>query len=185
MKTKRWLIRQWIFASALACAVWAPVSYAAPATQTFNVYGRAQLSEGARRVMTPFVGTLTVDPQYVDPTFGIVGRVQSINLHFLALSDAGPFDRIIAQGPEISGLTALKYDVTAVNAAGEQVQFQFSTRQSPAHFPGMGTPMGSLVNFSRGMILEGSTGPIAMNGDVVYLQGFRGQVWRQRPGVAR
>ena len=180
MKTKSWLIRQWVLASGLACAVLVPVSQAAePATQTFNVYGRAQLFEGARRITTPFLGTLTVDPHYVDPTFGIVGRVQSINLRFLVLSDVGAFDRIVAQGPEISGLTALKYDVTAVNAAGEQVQFQFSTVQSPARFPGMGTPMGSLVNFSRGVILEGATGPVALNGDVVYLQGFHGQVWRQ------
>lgn len=180
MKTKGWLIRQWVLTSGLACAVLVPVSHAAePATQTFNVYGRAQLFEGARRITTPFMGTLTVDPNYVDPTFGIVGRLQSVSLRFLVLSDVGTFDRIVAQGPEISGLTALKYDVTAANAAGEQVQFQFSTLQSPARFPGMGTPMGSLVNFSRGVILEGATGPIAMKGGAVYLQGFHGQVWRQ------
>lgn len=180
MKTKGRLGRQWMLAAGIACTVLLPVSHAAePAAQTFNVYGRAQLFEGARRITTPFMGTLTVDPHYVDPTFGIVGRVQSISLRFLMLSDIGAFDRIIAQGPEISGLTSLKYDVTAVNAAGEQVQFQFSTVQSPARFPGMGTPMGSLVNFSRGVILEGATGPIAMNGSAVYLQGFHGQVWRQ------
>src|SRR3546814_12391271 len=68
---------------------------------------------------------------------------------------------IVTQGPEISGITPLKYDVTLLNRDGQQVQVQFTTLQSSATYPGFGTPVDSLVDFSGGSFMQGSnSGPL-------------------------
>ncbi|MEO8986639.1 MAG: hypothetical protein ABI293_01295, partial [Rhodanobacter sp.] len=51
---------------------------AAAPTQTFHVYGQAQLFNGPVRLATPFIGTMSVDPNFADASFGHVGRVISI-----------------------------------------------------------------------------------------------------------
>src|SRR3546814_4409694 len=85
---------------------------------------------------------------------------------------------IVTHGPEISGITPLKYDVTLLNMDGQQVQVQFTTLQSSATYPGFGTPVGSLVDFSGGSFMQGSnSGPldIGYGRRAVYLQNFRGR----------
>src|SRR3546814_5772245 len=74
-------------------------------------------------------------------------RVTSITLSFPFLWRVPAFNTIVTQGPEISGITPLKYDVTLLNRDGQQVQVQFTTLQSSATYPGFGTPVGSLVDF--------------------------------------
>ncbi|MGH8147989.1 MAG: hypothetical protein ACREPY_16870 [Rhodanobacteraceae bacterium] len=151
----------------------------AASTQTFSISGQAQFFLGGRRVTTPFMGTMQVNPNFADPTFGIIGKVVSIAISFPVLPEAGTFDRILTQGPEISGVTPLKYDVTMLNAKGEQAQIQFTTVQSPAKFPGLGTPMGSLIDFQGGSFMQGTnTGAIAIgNGQTpIFLQNFAGRL---------
>lgn len=151
---------------------------AAP-TQTFSIYGQAQLFQGSRRFTTPFIGTMGVDPNFVDQPFGIVGHVTSLSVRFIALPEVPAFNTILTQGPEISGITPLKYDVTLLNAKGEEIQFQFTTVQSPARFPGLGTPMGSLVDFTGGSFMQGSnTGPLAVGYGYgpIFLQNFHGRI---------
>ena len=156
---------------------------AATPTQTFYVYGQAQLFNGPVRFATPFIGTMSVDPNFADVSFGHVGRVISIAVRFPFLWGVPAFNRILTQGPEISGITPLKYDVTLLNAKGQQVQFQFTTRQSPATYPGLGTPVGSLVGFSGGTFMQGSnSGPIDIGYGYgpIYLQNFRGKITSRR-----
>jgi hypothetical protein len=154
------------------------LAMAAPA-QSFQVHGQARVFQATRSFVMPFIGTMTVDPNFADSTFGIVGRVVSMTVRFPTLPEVPAFDTIAAQGPEISGITPPKYDVALLNANGEQAQFQFTTRQSPATFPGFGTPMGSLVNFNGGVLMQGSnTGPVdaAFGHGPVFLQDFRGYI---------
>jgi hypothetical protein len=149
------------------------LAMAAPA-QSFQVHGQARVFQGARSFVMPFIGTMTVDPDFADSTFGIVGRVVSMTVRFPTLPEVPAFDTIATQGPEISGITPPKYDVELLNANGEQAQFQFTTRQS-----GFGTPMGSLVNFNGGALMQGSnTGPVdaAFGHGPVFLQDFRGYI---------
>lgn len=158
---------------------------AAAQGQSFNIYGHAQLflHDGRiAKITTPFIGTMHIDPNYVDPSLGIVGRVLAVSIRFPLVPEAAAFDVILTQGPEISGVTPLKYDVTLVNADGQQAQLQFTTPDSPATFPGFGTPMGSLVNFRRGRFLQGRTGPLDIDDEStpVFLQNFRGQIGPER-----
>ncbi|MEO7065961.1 MAG: hypothetical protein ABI114_03535 [Rhodanobacter sp.] len=159
------------------------VALAATPTQTFYVYGQAQLFQGHLRLTTPFIGTMSVDPNFTDPSFGNVGRVISVAVRFPFLWGVPTFNKVLTQGPEISGITPLKYDVTLLNARGQQVQFQFTTTRSPATYPGIGTPVGSLVNFSGGSFMQGSnSGPIDIGYGYgpVYLQNFRGHITSRR-----
>ena len=162
----------------------APVlAVAATPTQTFYVYGQAQLFRGPLRFTTPFIGTMSVDPNFADPSFGHVGRVTSIAVRFPLLWGVPSFTKILTQGPEISGITPLKYDVTLLNAKGQQVQFQFTTRHSPATYPGLGTPVGSLVDFSGGSFMQGgNSGPVDIGYGYgpIYLQNFRGHIASRR-----
>jgi hypothetical protein len=156
---------------------------AAAPTQSFYIQGQAQLFNGATRFATPFTGTMNVDPNFADPPFGHVGRVISMAVRFPFLWGVPAFDRIITQGPEISGITPLKYDVTLLNAKGQQVQFQFTTRQSPLTYPGLGTPVGSLVDFRGGSFMQGSnSGPLDTGYGYapVFLQNFRGSITSRR-----
>src|SRR3546814_9863501 len=156
---------------------------AAPPTQSFYIYGQAQVLEGRLSLATPFVGEMRVDPAFTDPSFGQIGRVTSITLS-LPLSWRVPsFDTIVTQGPEISGITPLKDDVTLLNRDDQQVQVQFTTLQSSATYPGFGTPVGSLVDFSGGSFMQGSnSGPldIGYGGRAVYLQNLRGRTRESR-----
>lgn len=165
------------------------LAVAATPAQTFYIYGQAQVLEGHAssttfpgsrlQLATPFIGQMRVDPGFTDPSFGPVGRVASITVSFPLLSGVPPFSAILTQGPEISGITPLKYDVTLRNAKGEQVQIQFTTLRSPATYPGFGTPVGSLVNFGGGSFMQGSnSGPLDVGyGDQpVFLQDFRGRI---------
>src|SRR3546814_2091328 len=111
---------------------------AAPPTQSFYIYGQAQVLEGRLSLATPFVGEMRVDPAFTDPSFGQIGRVTSITLSFPLLWRVPAFNTIVTQGPEISGITPLKYDVTLLNRDGQQVQVQFTTLQSSATYPGFG-----------------------------------------------
>lgn len=154
-------------------------------TQSFYLHGQAQLLEGSVRLTTPFVGTMRVDPGFTDPSFGKVGRVTSIAIGFPLLWKVPTFDAILTQGPEVSGITPRKYDVTLRNAKGERMQIPFTTVRSPATYPGMGTPMGSLVDFSGGSFMQGSnTGPldIGFGHRPVFLQNFRGYIRAPRQG---
>ncbi|MEO6798520.1 MAG: hypothetical protein ABI178_01070 [Rhodanobacter sp.] len=168
----------------LAMGALAPaIAAAATPTQSFYIHGQAQLFSGPARFATPFVGTMSVDPNFADPSFGHVGRVISIAVRFPFLWGVPAFNQIVAQGPEISGITPLKYDVTLLNAKGQQVQFQFTTRQSPVSYPGLGTPVGSLVGFSGGSFMQGSnSGPIDLGYGYgpIYLQNFRGSITSRR-----
>lgn len=159
------------------------LALAATPTQSFYIHGQAQLFSGHARFATPFVGTMIVDPNFADSSFGHVGRVTSIAVRFPFLWGIPAFNQIVTQGPEISGITPLKYDVTLLNAKGQQVQFQFTTRQSPVTYPGLGTPVGSLVDFSGGSFLQGSnSGPIDLGYGYgpIYLQNFRGHITSHR-----
>src|SRR3546814_19259183 len=53
---------------------------AAPPTQSFYLYGHAQVLEGRLCLVTPFVGEMRVDPAFTDPSFGPIGPVTSITL---------------------------------------------------------------------------------------------------------
>lgn len=175
--------RRFLLAALVATGSLPVLAAGAPATQSFSVHGQAELFVGASHFTTPFVGMLEVNPDFVDPAFGIVGRVVSMNVRFPVLPEVPVFDRILTQGPEISGITPLKYDVTALNAKGEEVQFQFTTVNSPARFPGLGTPVGSLVDFTGGSFMQGSnTGPIDIGyrHQPAFLQNFHGQVMQSR-----
>jgi hypothetical protein len=165
------------------------LAVAATPAQTFYIHGQVQVLEGQApfatppggrlRLTTPVIGTMSVDPGFTDPSFGPVGRVTSITVGFPLLSGVPAFNTILTQGPEISGITPLKYDVTLLNAKGQQVQIQFTTLRSPATYPGFGTPMGSLVDFSGGSFMQGSnSGPldIGYGGQPVFLQNFRGRI---------
>ncbi|MEO7051304.1 MAG: hypothetical protein ABI128_06535 [Rhodanobacter sp.] len=159
------------------------VAAAATPTQSFYIYGQAQLFNGPVRFATPFIGTMNVDPNFKDQSFGHVGRVISIAVRFPFLWGVPSFNQIVTQGPEISGITPLKYDVTLLNAKGQQVQFQFTTLQSPLSYPGLGTPAGSLVNFSGGSFMQGSSsGPIDLGYGYgpMFLQNFRGNITSRR-----
>ena len=148
-------------------------------TQTFYVHGQAQLFQGHLRATTPFIGTMSVDPNFTDPSFGTVGRVISVAVSFPFLWGVPTFNKVLTQGPEISGLTPLKYDVILLNAKGQQMQLQFTTKQSPVTYPDIGTPVGSLVNFSGGSFMQGSnSGPIHIGYGYgpIYLQNFRGNI---------
>ncbi len=166
------------------------LAVAAAPTQSFYIYGQAQLFNGSLRFATPFIGTMSVDPNFADPSFGHVGRVISIAVRFPLLWRVPAFNKILTQGPEISGITALKYDVTLLNAKGQQVQFQFTTVQSPVTYPGLGTPVGSLVDFSGGSFMQGSnSGPldIGYGYEPIFLQNFRGNItsrWQGGHGEA-
>ena len=162
----------------------APVlAVAATPTQSFRIRGEAQIFKGHTQFATPFMGTMSVDPNFVDPSFGNVGRVISITVRFPFLWGVPSFNQILTQGPEISGITPLKYDITVLNAKGQQVQFQFTTTQSPVTYPGIGTPVGSLVDFSGGTFMQGSnSGPLDMSFGYgpVFLQNFRGNIGSRR-----
>lgn len=161
------------------------LAVAAAPTQSFYIYGQAQLFKGPLRFATPFIGTMRVDPNFADPSFGHVGRVTSIAVTFPFLWGVPSFNRILTQGPEISGITPLKYDVTLLNAKGQQMQFQFTTRQSPVTYPGLGTPVGSLVDFSGGSFMQGSnSGPLDVGYGYgpIFLQNFRGTITARRYG---
>lgn len=164
----------------------APVlAVAATPTQSFYIYGQAQIFKGVHQFPTPFIGTMNVDPNFVDPAFGKVGRVVSITVRFPFLWRVPTFDTILTQGPEISGITPLKYDVTMLNSKGQQVQFQFTTAQSPVTYPGLGTPVGSLINFSGGAFMQGSnSGPLDMGFGYgpIFLQNFSGSISSRRRG---
>ncbi|MDN5782782.1 MAG: hypothetical protein L0H23_12330, partial [Luteimonas sp.] len=112
------------------------LAVAATPAQTFYIHGHAQVLEGRTPLTTPFTGKMRVDPGFTDPSFGPVGRVTSIAVSFPLLSGVPAFNTILTQGPEISGITPLKYDVTLLNAKGQQVQIQFTTLRSPATYPG-------------------------------------------------
>src|SRR3546814_2978674 len=75
---------------------------AAPPTQSFYIYGHAQVLEGRLSLATPFVGEMRVDPAFTDPSFGQIGRVTSITLSFPLLWRVPAFNTIVTQGPEIS-----------------------------------------------------------------------------------
>ncbi len=172
-----------IGALAPALAVAAAPTQTSTSTQSFYIHGQAQLFKGPIRFATPFIGTMNVDPNFTDASFGNVGRVISVAVRFPLLWGVPVFNRILTQGPEISGITPLKYDVTLLNAKGQQVQFQFTTVQSPATYPGLGTPVGSLVNFSGGAFMQGSnSGPLDMGYGYgpVFLQNFRGHITSRR-----
>ena len=164
----------------------APVlALATTPTQSFYIHGQAQIFNGAQRFPTLFIGTMNVDPDFVDPSFGKVGRVTSISVRFPFLWSVPTFNMILAQGPEISGITPLKYDVTMLNSKGQQVQFQFTTAQSPVTYPGLGTPVGSLLNFSGGSFMQGSnSGPLDMGFGYgpIFLQNFSGNISSRRHG---
>lgn len=169
----------WRLALGLAVGGLAPALAVAAPAQWFQVHGQARVFQGDRTFVTPFIGTMAVNPDFADTTFGIVGRVVSMTVRFPTLPEVPAFDTIVSQGPEISGITPPKYDIALLNANGEQAQFQFTTRQSPATFPGFGTPMGSLVNFNGGVLMQGSnTGPVdaAFGHGPVFLQDFHGSV---------
>lgn len=157
-----------------------PASARSSSSRWFYVYGRAELFQHGRRITTPFLGTMQVNPDFVDPRFGIVGRITSMSVHFPVLPEVPVFNRVLTQGPEISGITPLKYDVNLINARGEQVQFQFTTVQSPEVFPGFGTPMGSLVNFQSGSFMQGSNSGALSLGEgypPIYLQNVSGRIF--------
>ncbi len=159
------------------------LAVAATPTQSFYIYGHAQLLEGRMRFTTPFIGRMSIDPGFTDPSFGQVGRVTSIAISFPFLWKVPAFNSILTQGPEISGITPLKYDVTVLNAKGQQVQVQFTTVQSPATWPGFGTPVGSLVDFSGGTFMQGSnSGPvdIGFGHQRIFLQNFSGHITARR-----
>ena len=161
-----------------ASSKWAPAR--SSSNQSFYVYGRANLFQRGRRITTPFLGAMQINPGFADPHFGIVGRITSMLVYFPVLPEVPAFNKILTQGPEISGITPLKYDVNLVNARGEQIQFQFTTVQSPGVFPGFGTPMGSLVNFQGGAFMQGSNTGALTIGDgysPVYLQNFSGRIF--------
>ena len=159
------------------------LAIAAAPTQSFTMYGQAQILDGSARITTPFIGKMSVDTGFTDPSFGHVGRVTSIAINFPLLRKIPTFNAILTQGPEISGITPLKYDVTLLNAKGQQVQIQFTTLQSPAIYPGFGTPVGSLVDFNGGSFMQGSnSGPldIGLRNRPIFLQKFSGQIMAQR-----
>jgi hypothetical protein len=159
------------------------VAFAAPPTQSFYIYGQAQILQGQLRLTTPFIGRMSVDSGFTHPAFGQVGRVTSIAVEFPLLWNVPTFKSIITQGPEISGITPLKYDVTLRNEKGQRVQFQFTTLDSPARYPGLGTRMGSLVEFNGGSFMQGSnSGPldIGFGHRPIFLQNFRGQIAARR-----
>ena len=160
------------------------LAIAATPTQSFSIYGQAQILEGPIRLSTPFIGKMKVDPNYKDPSFGQVGRVTSISISFPLLWTVPAFNAILTQGPEISGITPLKYDVTVLNAKGQQVQIQFTTLESPATYPGFGTPVGSLVDFRGGSFMQGSnSGPLEIGyglRQTFFLQRFHGFITASR-----
>src|SRR3546814_2252572 len=67
---------------------------AAPPTQSFYIYGQAQVLEGRLSLATPFVGEMRVDPAFTDPSFGQIGRVTSITLSFPLLWRVPAFNTI-------------------------------------------------------------------------------------------
>jgi hypothetical protein len=147
----------------------------------FYASGWAQFFQNGRKISTPFVGLMKVDPTYVDRSFGSVGRIVDMAVRFPAFPEVPTFNRILTQGPEISGLTPLKYDVTLLNARGERAGFQFTTAQSTETFPGFGTPMGSLTHFQGGAFMQGSnTGALAIENSQhrIFMQNFDGQIVR-------
>src|SRR3546814_11888288 len=87
---------------------------------------------------------MRVDLAFTDPSFGQIGRVTSITLSFPLLWRVPAFNTIVTQGPEISGITPLKYDVTLLNRDGPQVQVQFTTRTEKRR---VGKEGGSTCNF--------------------------------------
>jgi hypothetical protein len=150
-------------------------------TQWFYASGWAQFFQHGRKMTTPFVGIMKVDPDFVDRSFGSVGRIVDMAIRFPAFPEVPTFDRILTQGPEISGLTPLKYDVTLLNARGERAGFQFTTVQSSETFPGFGTPMGSLTDFQGGSFMQGSnTSALAIENSPhrIFMQNFDGQIVR-------
>ncbi len=179
-------LKSWknLLLSVLIIGGWSPaLALAAAPTQSFTISGQAQVFDGLIRVTTPFIGEMSVDPGFTDPSFGHVGRVTSIAIKFPLLWRLPTFNTILTQGPEISGITPLKYDVTLLNATGQQVQIQFTTLQSPATYPGFGTPVGSLVDFSGGSFMQGSnSGPldILFGHRTIFLQKFRGNITARR-----
>lgn len=191
-------LKSWkpLLLSVLMIGAWFPaLALAAPATQSFSIAGQAQVLDGPIRLTTPFIGTMSVDPDFRDTSFGHVGRVTSISIRFPLLWRVPAFNTILTQGPEISGITPLKYDVTLLNARGQQVQIQFTTLESPATYPVFGTPVGSLVDFSGGSFMQGSnSGPLdigfgarrdprnnfGFNYRPIFLQKFNGQITARR-----
>jgi hypothetical protein len=149
--------------------------------QWFYASGWAQFFQNGRRMTTPFVGIMKVDPDFVDRSFGTVGRIDRMAVRFPAFPDVPTFNRILTQGPEISGITPLKYDVTLLNARGERAGFQFTTVQSTATFPVFGTPMGSLSDFQGGSFMQGSnTSALAVENSPrrIFMQNFNGRIVR-------
>ena len=149
--------------------------------QWFYMSGWAQFFQDGRRMTTPFVGTMKVDPNFVDRSFGTVGRIVDMAIRFPAFPEVPTFNRILTQGPEISGITPLKYDVSLLNAKGEQAGFQFTTVQSTETFPGFGTPMGSLSDFQGGSFMQGSnTSALAIENSPrrIFMQNFNGRIVR-------
>ena len=158
------------------------LALAAAPRDSYYIYGHAQVLDGRFQLATPFWGRMKVDPNFTDASFGQVGRVTSIRVRFPFLG-VPAFNQILTQGPEISGLTPLKYDVTLRNATGQQVQIQFTTLESPATYPGFDTPVGSLVDFSGGSFMQGSnSGPIqtGYGHQTVFLQNFSGHIIPRR-----
>lgn len=147
----------------------------------FYVSGWAQFFQNGRRMNTPFIGIMKVDPDFVDRSFGTVGRIVDMAIRFPVFPEVPTFNRILTQGPEISGLTPLKYDVTLLNARGERAGFQFTTVQSTETFPVFGTPMGSLSNFQGGSFMQGSnTSGLAIDSSQrrIFMQNFNGRIVR-------
>lgn len=147
----------------------------------FYVSGWAQFFQDGRRMATPFIGKMKVDPNFVDPSFGAVGRIVEMAVRFPVFPEVPTFNRILTQGPEISGITPLKYDVTLLNAQGARAGFQFTTMQSAATFPVLGTPMGSLSDFQGGSFMQGSnTSALAIESSDrrVFMQNFNGRIVR-------
>src|SRR3546814_12864844 len=70
---------------------------AAPPTQSFYIYGQAQVLEGRLSLATPFVGEMRVDPAFTDPSFGQIGRVTSITLSFPFLWRVPAFNTISSE----------------------------------------------------------------------------------------
>jgi hypothetical protein len=156
-------------------------SWSRSSAEWFYVSGWAQFFRDGRRMSTPFVGIMKVDPDYVDRSFGSVGRIVDMAVRFPAFPEVPTFNRILTQGPEISGLTPLKYDVTLLNARGERAGFQFTTVQSAETFPVFGTPMGSLTDFQGGSFMQGSnTGALAIENSPrrIFMQNFNGRIVR-------
>src|SRR3546814_2589848 len=88
---------------------------AAPPTQSSYIYGQAQVLEGRLSLATPFFAEMRVDPAFTDPSFGQIGPVTSITLSFPILWRVPAFNTLVTQGPDITGLTPPKYDVTLPN----------------------------------------------------------------------